>query len=221
MIELLVPFYVDARPQRRAEIEDSVRMNLANEKFSSVTLFCENADAAAAQALASIRRVVVLPHRALYADLLRHNRSTDVVVIANADVYFDDTIALAEFVVNGQVLCVTRAEMRPFNVGLYWPEAETVVATCHDAWIFRPPLNIPGDFEFGRPGCDHRFAGECKQAGYTLLNPCRHIHVIHNHRSGLRTYEVKTTPREAEIQVGEPHASVEVTHNWPLPARDK
>ena len=212
MIHLRVPFYVDARPQRRAEIEDSVRMNLANEKFSSVTLFCEKQDASAANVLVPKARgcVMVLPNRALYRNLLtRKQTGSDVVVIANADIYFDETISLSEHVQLGQVLCLTRAEQRPFDEGLYWPEAET--ALSHDAWIFRPPLNVAGEYEFGRPGCELRFAGECEKAGYVLHNPCRHIHAIHHHVSGMRTYTAF-----GPLHVSGPYAHVYVTPEWPL-----
>ncbi len=217
MIHLLVPFYVDARKVRSDEIEASVRKNLANSQLGSVTLFCEKHEASVANTLMLLpktsghaRRVVTPPHRAVYADLLNFiTRSEDVVVVANADIYFDATIALAEHVVHRQVLCLTRAEERPFDEGLYWPQSET--GLCHDVWIFRPPLNIPGQFEFGKPGCDLRFAGECEKAGYALFNPCRQIHAIHNHTSGLRNYVLY-----GPVQVGSPYAHVYVTPEWPL-----
>jgi hypothetical protein len=215
VIHLLVPFYVDAREPRRKEIEDAVRRNLRRTEFDSVTLFCEEKEVSAATALAfkfPKARVFLLPRRALYTDLLQHAKKnaleSDVVVIANADVYFDDTITLAKHVQAGHVLCLTRSEQRPFDEGLYWPEAETSLS--HDAWIFRPPLNIPGEFEFGRPGCEIRFAGECEKAGYALLNPCRQIHAIHNHASGLRTYTAF-----GPLHVSGPYAHVYITPEWP------
>jgi SAM-dependent methyltransferase len=218
MIHLRIAFYVDSRQLRREEIEASVVKNLCNARFDSVTLFCEQSGVPVATALVAGKcRVVPLTHRARYADLIQFQYQTEkgVVVIANGDVYFDDTISLVEHLTSKQVICLTRAESR--NDGLYWPEAELAIATCHDAWIFRPPLNISGEFEFGRPGCDHRFAGECEKAGYTLLNPCRQIHAIHNHRSKLRTYPVPDSgPVDAAVDVGPPHASVHVTSEWTI-----
>lgn len=211
-MDLLVPFYVDSRKERQDEIMESVRKNLGNDKFEHVTLFCERRDLQAANYLVpkALGGVVVLPRRARYVDLLKPGcayKPDSVVVIANADVYFDETLALAECVCKGQVLCLTRAEQRPFSEGLYWPELETGLS--HDAWIFRPPLQVGGEYEFGVPGCELRFAGDCERAGYALLNPCRQIHVLHNHGSGMRTY-VPTTPN-----VPGPYAHVYVTPEWP------
>ena len=216
MIHLLVPFYVDSRKERREEIEESVRKNLGNHRFASMTLFCEGRDLQAALTLVpnALGKVITLPRRARYVDLLNapiqvaSGENAPVVVMANADVYFDETIELAENVCKGQVLCLTRDEQRPFSEGLYWPELETGLS--HDAWIFRPPLKVAGEYEFGAPGCELRFAGDCEKAGYAVLNPCRQIHVIHNHGSGMRTY-VATTPN-----VPGPYAHVYVTPEWPL-----
>ena len=215
MIHLFVPFYVDAREPRRKEIEDSARRNLSLAEFGSVTLLCEQKDAAPATALVARSpkaRVVSLPRRARYVDLLQFAQknvvSIDVAVIANADICFDKTVALVEHVQERQVLCLTRAEQRPFGEGLYWPELETGLS--HDVWVFRPPLTVPGDYEFGKSGCELRFSGECEKSGYKILNPCRQIHVMHNHASGLRTYTTFGSP-----QVPGPYAHAYVTDEWP------
>jgi hypothetical protein len=212
MIHLIVPFYVDLKTPRRTEIEESVKKNLDNTKIGSVTLCCEQHEVPAAKALVgrwSKGQVVPLPRRARYADLIKFSWGTDVIVIANADIYFDETISLTEYLAPTQVLCLTRAEQRPFAEGLYWPESET--GLCHDAWVYRPPMNIPGDYEFGKPGCEIRFAGECDKAKYTLFNPCRQIHAMHHHTSGIRNYNLY-----GELQVGPPYGHVHVTPEWPL-----
>lgn len=216
MIHLLIPFYVDVNEERQKELKDSVIYNLNNKCFSSVTLFCEKTEHNRTQAIIAPHSVVhkklavVLPHRARYDDLISMaNNYNDVVVMANADIYFDETVGITEQLEKDSVLCLTRAERKPNNEGLYWPEAET--GFCQDAWVFRPPLKIKADFEFGRLGCENRFAGECYLAGYKLFNPCRIIHAIHNHASRIRNYKING-PQE----VGPPYQHVHVTAEWPI-----
>ena len=101
-----------------------------------------------------------------------------VVVLANSDITFDESIRLAEDIGLREFYCISRWE----------PEGLRSWADSHDAWVFRPPCAIVAPFQLGRFGCDGRLAWLVKDAGYTVSNPCHSIKLLHHHASGVRTY---------------------------------
>ena len=57
---------------------------------------------------------------------------------------------------------------------------------CHDAYVFRSPLNISVDlalFNFGQNGqsSEQRAVRLLRQGGYDLHNPCLQLPLFHNH----------------------------------------
>jgi hypothetical protein len=112
-----------------------------------------------------------------------HSQPSDITIIANADIIFPrPTLADIERSLQpGEVWCLSRWDlngMRLFDA----PYSQ-------DAWCFRGPPQVDisnGDFHFGYPGCDNRFAHELDAAGYRVLNPSRSIRTYHLHMSGHR-----------------------------------
>ena len=100
------------------------------------------------------------------------------VVIANSDIIFDESIALAEDIDAKEFYCLSRWE----------PDGIRSGADSHDAWIFRAPCRIIAPFQLGRFGCDGRMVWLARNAGYTITNPCRTIQILHHHASAVRTY---------------------------------
>lgn len=102
--------------------------------------------------------------------------------IANADIYFDETIhkLRRSHQLGLSVLALTRREEGKLKVNAWHSQ---------DAWVFDPfdgvtarPLRLPfADFEPGRYACDNRLAFELAREGRHVFNPCEHIHVHHLH----------------------------------------
>ena len=111
------------------------------------------------------------------------------VVIANSDIIFDESIALAEDIDAKEFYCLSRWEPRGLCAG----------SNSHDAWIFRAPCNLVAPFQLGRYGTDGRLARIALDSGYRVSNPSFSIKALHNHESGVRTY------RKSEWVQGEYH----------------
>lgn len=206
-LHLLVQVYEPADPARRAELVFALMRNLMNPLFSTVHCLLEDgADAdfavAAARALGNRRKPdLVLSNatrRLRFGDAFDYaNRrlAGDVVVLANADVFFEAAeIARlgdpATLDLDGRVLALLRWEWAcPLPIAATAAEAAAIAlaadgrgdacarlrprADSQDAWVFRAPLaNLPRiDVELGRAKCDNHVAALLEGAGYSLSSP--------------------------------------------------
>jgi len=112
----------------------------------------------------------------------------DIAIIANSDIYFDETLSLANEIKEGECYALSRYDdnikgLIPFHR-----------RDSQDAWIFRTPIRMPNhadDLRLGVPGIDNRLAFELNNVGYKVTNPCSQIKAIHLHRSNRRNYTSK------------------------------
>lgn len=111
----------------------------------------------------------------------------DIFVIANSDIFFDETLLLANQIKHGEVYALTRYDIKRGQARFFdRPDSQ-------DVWIFRGGINpIEGaDFHLGVGGCDNRIAYLLNKAGYKVTNPSLSIKTYHLHESGIRTFDYK------------------------------
>ncbi len=109
-----------------------------------------------------------------------------VYVLANADIYFDETLRLLEpYDLRGVFLALSRWNV--VDGGAARKLANSPLS--QDAWIWTPPLpKMNCDWTMGEMGCDSRVARRAMEADLTVLNPCHSIKALHLHESGVRHY---------------------------------
>lgn len=188
-VNLFINPYTDSRPERQKELTYSQRINAANEY---ITMIYE------------------LPGRATYRDFFDKINTVsgprDINIIANLDIFFDETLKLAEALRPHEVFALSRWDVtseNPFNIKRYEEPGS------QDVWMFRGPITRQikyCDFPIGRMGCDNRIAHEFQQAGYLVLNPSKSIRCIHYHVSEQRNYD--RAVRNADTVVPPPYAFV-------------
>ena len=191
---LLVGHYEEAQPQRAAEYREALRRNVANEHIECIRLLIEDGtsaellrargepyDNAKVQIASQGKR---LTFDALFS-MAERDWSGYPVIMANADIAFDDTLAMLEDVaLQGSLLCLSR-----WNESADGRLDHFDAPNSQDAWIFEPPLPaIACAFELGTPGCDNRLAHEASRAGLRVLNPSRSLRSAHLHNSQVRNY---------------------------------
>jgi hypothetical protein len=126
-------------------------------------------------------RVVVLKGRPTFQDFFREF-APGINIIANLDIYFDETIELAN-PDSLEVYALTRHEELPdgrivtFADRHYGHPGEY----SQDAWIFGEKPDIFADFCIGQRGCDNHLAYLLHEAGYRVTNPSMDIRAIHLH----------------------------------------
>lgn len=120
------------------------------------------------------------------------------VIIANADIYFDETLLLLDgYDLNGKLLALTRWEPYPRR-GSIWKHCcvpnQPLSSDSQDAWILRTPINIKNaNIKMGTIGCDPNIAYEAEESGLQVSNPCLTIKSYHLHHSLVRHYNPKAS----------------------------
>jgi hypothetical protein len=119
----------------------------------------------------------------LFAAISACTGDEDINIVANADIYFDDSLKAVTSI--GFDECYALSRWEDSEAGLRLFETDD----SQDAWVFRGRIrSIAAPFTMGLPGCDNRLAYLLSEAGYRLSNPCRSIRAIHLHRSNVRSY---------------------------------
>ena len=153
---LVTTFYADPEPARRAELVECLRRNAANEHIVEIHVFLE--DGVAPELEHEKLRLVEHWRRVTYRDLFdfaNEQLPRRRVAIANADIYFDETLGRLEgYDLAGRLLCLSRWNVTPEGIAYLFEHPAS-----QDAWIFETPLRtFPCEFHLGVPGCDNRLA---------------------------------------------------------------
>jgi len=116
------------------------------------------------------------------------------VIIANADIYFTDTLAKVNYVnLDNQLLCLTRWDVQKNgSLKLFFQGRGSTYS--HDAWIFKTPFiyNCNCDIFLGTPNCDGYLANQISTySNVQISNPCLDVQACHKHLSEYRTDYLK------------------------------
>lgn len=191
---LIVPYYRPESAERRDEIDNALYINMRNIHFDGVTVLLEKAaDEDHVRKLVADwiscrpqRQIITLTRKPLYSDYLRIASSQphmvgQILLFANADVYFDGGESILKDLRDGEAVCLTRHEIDGTLNGN--------TRGCHDAWALPTPIPIALEqacqFPQGHWSCENRFAYELMQANYKVCNPCGSIRMMHNHKHDI------------------------------------
>jgi hypothetical protein len=190
---LLTSLYHEADANRRGELLDCLRRNLAAAELDEIHVFLEDGAIAAelkshAEFNCAKIRLVQQQQRVTYRKLFDYANSYltgQRVIVANADIFFDETLALLDgHDLAGELLCLSRWDVQADGSATLFEHPGS-----QDAWIFRAPIRpFACDFYLGLLGCDNRLAWEAQQSGLKLSNPARSIRANHLHLSQVRHY---------------------------------
>jgi hypothetical protein len=187
---LLTGLYDEPSQSRRAELRECLRRNAENEFIDQVIVFNEDSHEPELDAELSLPKIQLVQHgrRLAFRDLFEFANQQpggSRFIIANADIFFDDTLArLNGYSLKGRLLCLSRWDVQPDGSARFFEHPSS-----QDAWIFEtpiPPFNC--NFHLGLLGCDNRLAWEADNAGLEVSNPGRTVRANHLHLSKIRSY---------------------------------
>jgi hypothetical protein len=168
MIRLLYNYYEDKHATRKREIDFCLQKNLGNPFFQTII----------------VESVGKPTYQYFFQKINELTGPNDVNIICNSDIFFDETIVLAEKIQPKQFYALLRWEYMS-NGSIQFHERPD----SQDTWIVRGKVeNVHGNFTLGIRGCDNRIAHEFHAAGYTVSNPSKSIKSYHVHNSGVRNY---------------------------------
>jgi hypothetical protein len=189
---LLTCFYSDSHRARREEFLYCMQRNCCNPMIDALHVFIEDqSDPARLLAILSLPgniRFTPWGRRMTFQELFDYanrNFAGRDVIIANGDIYFDQTLQrLRGHDLSGKLLCMSRWNVRSDGTAHLFDHPAS-----QDAWIFRAPVhNLSCNFPLGVPASDNRLAWEARRVGIEVSNPARSIRAYHVHLSGVRRY---------------------------------
>ena len=191
---LFTSYYKD---ERQGEIEFCLKRNCENPHIDEIILFAED--------MPSFEDPKIYLHkiseRPTMTDFFREMALFEgVKVVANSDVFFDESIRIADKITHRQAYCLTRHEYPdlPFE-----SNNGAKAQWSADSWFFRKvPSKIPDKvlatkdgkydlvrFCMGVPGVDNHLAYLLSKE-YKTINPYPQIKCIHVHKEKERNYKI-------------------------------
>lgn len=187
---LFISYYRDKYPTRQMELEKCLLKNIENEHIDKIFVLLEGKKEDFPEL--NYDKLVVFEdtgrpnYRHFFNVMNALSREGDVCILANTDIYFDDTIQLADRLNENSCFALSRYDIKPDGFANLHNEQYS-----QDVWIFRGKIKKVNycDFHLGVPGCDNRIAYELHKAGYTVTNPALSLRAYHYHPSDLHTYD--------------------------------
>jgi len=194
MINLFVSHYQCGNRQRQRELNFCLRENEKNPIIDAIKLFAE---------------------RPTYTNFFEQTElfPNDINILANADIYFNETLEHIKEIGIRDCYALTRWELDGKTPVLFEEKhvrnKQAKAKHSQDVWIFKGAItSIYGRFPLGIPGCDNRIAYEIIRRGYRLTNPSLTVQAIHLHKIETREYNI---PEGWPKQVQTPWKWVEQT----------
>ncbi|MFO0191035.1 MAG: hypothetical protein ACK54F_07290 [Planctomycetia bacterium] len=144
----------------------------------------------------------------------------EICVVANSDIAFDASIALAgPLAEQGALVALSRWDdpSAPSMEGRVAGEQWHFFSHSQDVWVFKAGSvpTFPADIQLGIPQCESRLAYEAAAAGVIVVNPALSIRSFHHHASAVRSWRRKDGyrgpilfPRLTTVEAIEPEALV-------------
>jgi hypothetical protein len=169
MIRLLYNYYEDRNPVRKKEIDFCLQKNLENPHLNVIIV--ESLEKPA--------------YNTMFEKLNWITGPDDLNIICNSDIFFDDSILLAEqHLHNRDVFALTRWDFINEHNIKFFDRRDS-----QDTWMWKGKMeHVISGFTLGKRGCDNRIAHEFRNAGYRITNPSRTIKTYHVHNSNVRNY---------------------------------
>ena len=194
-IHLVTQFYMPSDPARHEEIQEALRRNAANPHLASITLLNERVytDEELGTTSSKIKQRVI-GHRALFSEMFV-DRVAGYTVVANADIYLDESIAnvrTSDLHKTRKVYSLLRYEANGQLFGPRADSADTWIVHCnnalalHELGLFR--------FEMGQPGCDNKICYLFSLLGFKIYNDPLFIKTHHCHAAKERAYGASVPP---------------------------
>lgn len=180
-IVLFTEFYKSGFEERNKELLDALQRNICCEHIKKIVLFYENSlDEYPDIPFSTKVEIAYTKTRMKFADYFSYynkNLSGSICIVANSDIYFDDSIKHVSKMSDDEFLCITR-----------WNGNEL---QCHDeysqdVWVFKkqiPQKMIEcSGFYLGKQQCDNRISFVAMKNGFNLINPCHLVKCHHLHK---------------------------------------
>lgn len=194
-LTLVTPFFSAGSPERQRELDECLARNVEHPLFSRIVLLIDDGTLPPVDSPKIVSRN--LSRRPRYDDWLdevENSSHGSPVVLANSDIYFDETLALVHQALDmpDAFIALTRWEREGDEVyghpNPHWSQDVWAIRSGNGLDQLRNRLN----FELGVPRCDNKVAYVFAAYGWSVRNPCNFIKSYHLHETQARSYSKKT-----------------------------
>ncbi len=197
---LMTVLYNETNSERCAEYKACFERNLAHPLIKHITVIYDTSKNDGVNELlsylqhkpVSLYYVDARPTYGLCFQLAHQQYKQGKIILSNADIYFNHTLALLlSYNLKNKLLALTRWNvLNDKTLALYCTTQGVKAEFSQDTWIFELPLKtFYDDILLGMPHCDGRIAYEAQKAGLCVLNPCLTVQCCHMHLSAIRNYD--------------------------------
>lgn len=193
-IHLYIPYYLSEDFDRQKEINICLSKNVSVDALEKIFVLVD--DGSRPDIISDKIEIIDISGRPTYADwvdLTSVNSNYAISVLANSDIYVDNTIELLGKVFASSThafAAISRYEIAGETVTLHknphWSQ---------DVWAIdgkvpvspelRKNINIP----LGVPRCDNKIGYVFSVHGYDIFNPCHFVRTYHLHETQVRSYD--------------------------------
>lgn len=198
---LMIPLYREKNEVRQKEYITCLEKNLNHPRIKHIHILYDMSKDLKLEG--SLLRYIKSQHvsidyikrRQTFSDFFRlanAKYSGEKIIIANADIYFNETLFLLDdYDLTNKFIALTRWEDLNGKIELhriYNPELW--LSHSQDVWIFLTPISIKKAYiPIGTIGCDPYIARQAEESGLEVIDPCLSIQCCHLHTSGIRNYD--------------------------------
>lgn len=199
-MNLFINYYKNSN--RQHELDFCLLQNLEHELINNIIIFNESDR----EFTHSKIREIKVSDRPTYQDFFNatSDYQNDINIIANSDIYFDESLINAMILDGNTCYAITRHEIRKGKVVPFNKAHSVRPDYSQDVWMFRGKVDMINcdevmaisqkdektmkmiRFTIGVPGCDNVIAAKLKSR-YNVKNPCDYIRCIHKHADESRS----------------------------------
>lgn len=190
-IILVTPYFKAASSERQKELDECLSRNASCQYVNEIVLLIDDGHV---PSISSAKLSLVhLDHRPTYRDWvdLALGYRNCIVVLANSDIYFDDSINNLATILQepGNLVALTRYE-KVGNQLIPHPNpqwSQDVWAISSESLVNKTLLNSL-NMPLGVPRCDNKIVYLFKMHGWDVYNPYQFVSTTHLHESQHRSY---------------------------------
>jgi hypothetical protein len=187
---LFINYWSSSDTNRNKEVLDTIESNLKTNIFDKITIFTE-IDSVKDLNKFKNKCEIIVESRRMYQDIFDYcntffSSTTDINVLANSDIEFDETIKLLNHITENDFIALTRYN-RPDNK-IQESALKGNISDSQDVWCWKGKIRLIGcNYYLGIPGCDNKIAFNAFDQGYDVRNPSLSVITYHNHTTDSRT----------------------------------
>jgi len=120
--------------------------------------------------------------RPTFDDLINLYKGEDIVILSNADIYFDNTLRFVfDVELDNTLFMLTRKNGKELI-----PHTNDEMVACADAWIYKSPTKVSCECQIGVAYCDGKISAQAYMDGIRVVNYSKSINAIHLHKGGYK-----------------------------------